>query len=143
MGGSLEHGSSSGAQAFGNLRNHRRGAQRRRGTTDRNYTWSSGTDDESGVDTIVGNLTNTSGVSQDVDSGFAPEVGVYTLVAIATDNAGNTNVSDLVFFVVYDPNGGHATGGGWFFRMKTAHFRTAEPTLGSQPSTRAAAPQAS
>jgi hypothetical protein len=75
----------------------------------------SATDDESGVASVVGNLTNTSGVSQDVDSGFEPEVGVYTLVVNATDNAGNTNVSDPVFFVVYDPDGGHATGGGWFY----------------------------
>ncbi len=75
----------------------------------------SATDDESGVATIVGSLTNTSGVSQIVDSGSAPAVGVYTLVVTATDNAGNTNVSDPVFFVVYDPDGGHATGGGWFY----------------------------
>jgi len=65
---------------------------------------------------IVGNLTNTSGVSQNVDSGdLVSAVGVYTLVVTATDNAGNTNVSDPVFFVVYDPDGGHATGGGWFY----------------------------
>jgi len=75
----------------------------------------SATDDESGVDTIAGNLTNTSGVSQIVDTRFEPEVGVYTLVVTATDNAGNTNKSDQVFFVVYDPNSGHATGGGWFY----------------------------
>jgi len=75
----------------------------------------SATDDLSGVDTIIGNLTNTSEVSQDVDSGFAPAVGVYTLVVTATDNASNTNVSDPVFFVVYDPNpAGRATGQGWF-----------------------------
>ena len=74
----------------------------------------SATDDESGVATVTGNLTNSSGVSQDVDSGFAPPVGVYTLVVTATDNAGNTNVSDPVFFVVYDPDGGSATGEGCF-----------------------------
>ncbi|PXF61856.1 MAG: hypothetical protein C4B59_01095, partial [Candidatus Methanogaster sp.] len=58
----------------------------------------SATDDESGVDTVVGTLTNTSEVSQDDESGFAPDVGVYTLVVTATDNASNTNVSDPVFF---------------------------------------------
>jgi len=71
--------------------------------------------DANGVDTIVGNLTNSSDVSLNVDSGFAPAVGVYTLVVTATDNACNINVSDPVFFVVYDPDGGHATGGGWFY----------------------------
>jgi parallel beta-helix repeat protein len=75
----------------------------------------SATDSESGVATIAGNLTNTIGVSQIVDSGFAPAVGVYTLVVTATDDAGNTNEGDPVFFVVYDPDGGHATGGGWFY----------------------------
>ena len=75
----------------------------------------SATDSESGVATIVGNLTNTSGVSQIVDSGFAPAVGVYTLVVTATDNASNTNESDPVFFVVYDSDSGHAIGSGWFY----------------------------
>ncbi len=74
----------------------------------------SATDDESGVATIVGNLTNTSEVSQNVSSSFAPPVGVYTLVVTATDNAGNTNDSDPVFFVVCDPDGGRATGGDRF-----------------------------
>jgi len=75
----------------------------------------SATDDENGVASIAGNLTNSSGVSQDVDSGDEPDVGVYTLVVTATDNAGNTNESDPVFFVVYDPAGGRATGKGWFY----------------------------
>jgi len=72
------------------------------------------TDDESGVATVTGSLTNSSGVSQNVDSGFVPPVGVYTLVVTANDTAGNINVSDPVFFVVYDPAGGRATGEGWF-----------------------------
>jgi len=71
--------------------------------------------DESGVATISGNLINTSGGSQDVDSGDEPDVGVYTLVVTANDTAGNSNVSDPVFFVVYDPAGGRATGKGWFY----------------------------
>ena len=76
----------------------------------------SATDNESGIATIVGNLTNTSDVSQSVNSSDnITEPGVYTLVVTATDNASNTNVSDPVFFVVYDPSGGHATGGGWFY----------------------------
>ncbi|KAF5412316.1 MAG: hypothetical protein C5S47_01675 [Candidatus Methanogasteraceae archaeon] len=97
--------------------------------------------DANGVATIAGNL-NTSDVSQNVvsNSSFAPPVGVYTLVVRATDNAGNTNVSDPVFFVVYDHEGGQAAAGS--IRMKTAHFRMAEQTSGSQQSTRTVAPQA-
>lgn len=73
------------------------------------------TDAESGVATIMGQLTNTTGDCQEVDTGFPPTTGVYTLVVVATDNAGNTAESDPVFFVVYDPEGGFATGGGWIY----------------------------
>jgi hypothetical protein len=58
-------------------------------------------------------LTNTAGEYQEVDSGFQSASGVYTLEVTATDVAGNTGESDPVFFVVYDPEGGFATGGGW------------------------------
>lgn len=71
------------------------------------------TDAQSGVATIVGQLTNAAGEYQEVDSGFTPQSGVYTLLVVATDNRGNTAESDPVFFVVYDPEGGFATGGGW------------------------------
>jgi len=69
--------------------------------------------DVSGVSTIVGQSTNTAGEYQEVESGFTPQPGVYTLVVVATDNRGNTGESDPVFFVIYDPEGGFATGGGW------------------------------
>lgn len=74
----------------------------------------SATDDESGIDTIVGNLTNTCGLSQNVYSGFTSRVGVYALVVTATDNAGNANESEPIFLVVYDPAGGRVTGEDWF-----------------------------
>jgi hypothetical protein len=54
----------------------------------------------------------------DVESGYMPEPGIYTLVVEATDLAGNTATSDHIFFVVYDPAGGFATGGGWFIPGK-------------------------
>ena len=71
-------------------------------------------DETSGVATAVGNLTGTSSGSQEVSSGFAPTPDVYTLVVKAADNAGNSAESAFLFFVVYDPEGGFATGGGWF-----------------------------
>ena len=40
-------------------------------------------------------------------------MGVYSLIVIAIDNAGNTAESEPVLFVVYDPSEGFATGGGW------------------------------
>ena len=40
--------------------------------------------------------------------------GVYRVLVRATDGAGNTAEStDVLFLVVYDPNGGFVTGGGW------------------------------
>lgn len=62
----------------------------------------------------IGELTDSSGETQQVESGFKPEPGVYTLVVEATDQAGNTAVSDTVNFVVYDPKRGFAIGVGWF-----------------------------
>ncbi len=62
----------------------------------------------------IGELTNSGGETQQVESGFKPEPGVYTLVVEATDQAGNTAVSDTVNFVVYDPKRGSARGSGWF-----------------------------
>jgi len=73
----------------------------------------SASDSLSGVESVAGYLTNTFGAAQEVPSGFKPEPGVYTLVAKAYDNAGNYAGSEPVYFVVYDPNGGFATGGGW------------------------------
>jgi hypothetical protein len=75
----------------------------------------SATDSVSGVATVVGTLTNTTGDSQEGDNGYIPDPGVYTLVVSAIDAAGNTEECDSVFFVVYDPEGGFATGGGWFY----------------------------
>ncbi len=74
----------------------------------------SATDSLSGVSTVVGSLTNTTGESKEVSSGFIPLPGVYTLVVNAIDRADNMVAGDPVFFVVYDPKGGFATGGGWF-----------------------------
>jgi parallel beta-helix repeat protein len=71
-------------------------------------------DSESGVANVSGELTNTAGETQAVETGFVPAPGVYTLVVSAEDNAGNQAVTEPVYFVVYDPSGGFATGGGWF-----------------------------
>ena len=45
-------------------------------------------------------------------SGDTPLPGVYTLTITAIDNAGN-EVTETRQFVVFDPTGGFATGGGW------------------------------
>jgi PKD repeat protein len=39
--------------------------------------------------------------------------GVYTLTLTVTDEAGNTAQAVFQYVVIYDPNGGFVTGGGW------------------------------
>jgi len=39
--------------------------------------------------------------------------GVYDLCVRATDDVGNTGPEECIFLVVYDPDGGYVTGGGW------------------------------
>jgi hypothetical protein len=70
------------------------------------------TDAESGVQSVIGHLDD--GVTTiEVSSGFQPLPGVYTLTVDATDEAGNTATQPR-FFVIFDPDAGFATGGGWF-----------------------------
>jgi len=74
----------------------------------------SASDNLSGVESVVGELTNSFGVSQTVSTGFLPVPGVYTLLVKSSDFADNYSESEIIYFVVYDPAGGFATGGGWF-----------------------------
>jgi len=74
----------------------------------------SATDPLSNVSSVLGTLTNTFAESQQVPNGFQPTAHVYTLVVRAIDKADNASESAPVNFVVYDPQGGFATGGGWF-----------------------------
>jgi len=55
------------------------------------------------------------GVSEDVEATFsAPgEAGIYDLCVRGTDAAGNTGPAECIMLVVYDPDGGFVSGGGW------------------------------
>lgn len=67
----------------------------------------------SGVDgTAVATVSDASGSSA-AASGDVLEPGVYTVVVSATDLAGNTATSEPHLLVIYDPEGGFVTGGGW------------------------------
>lgn len=69
------------------------------------------TDAESGIESVIGHLDD--GITTiDVDGGFQPPPGVYTLTVEAVDVAGNTATESL-FFIIFDPDVGFATGGGW------------------------------
>jgi hypothetical protein len=54
-------------------------------------------------------------ISEDVRATFtAPGTpGIYNLCARGTDAAQNTGAFECIMLVVYDPNGGFVTGGGW------------------------------
>ena len=70
------------------------------------------TDAESGVESVIGHLDD--GITTiDVSSGFPPPPGVYTLTVEAVDVAGNTAMESRSF-IIFDPEVGFATGGGWF-----------------------------
>ena len=65
-----------------------------------------------------------------ISDGYVPAPGVYTLAVDASDNAGNAAHSDPVFFVVYDPDGGFATGGGWFYPDSESTLPGGKATFG-------------
>lgn len=75
----------------------------------------SAVDEGTGLASIEGVLTNTAGQVLTIQNGYQPSPGVYSLVVNATDLAGNASQSQAIPFVVYDPTGGFATGGGWFY----------------------------
>lgn len=64
---------------------------------------------------VIATLVDIAGNEITVYSGnYLPSVsGVYTLIVTATDDTSNSATKSTIF-VVYDPNGGFATGGGWF-----------------------------
>ncbi len=53
--------------------------------------------------------------------------GVYTLKLTLTDNHGNTDTEQYQYVVVYDPNGGFVTGGGWIDSTGGAYV--ADPSM--------------
>jgi PKD repeat protein len=54
-------------------------------------------------------------------------VGVYTISATITDAAGESDTETFQYVVIYDPNGGFVTGGGWINSPLGAY--TPDPTL--------------
>jgi ABC-type oligopeptide transport system substrate-binding subunit/PKD repeat protein len=53
--------------------------------------------------------------------------GVYTITAIVTDLAGESSIATFKYVVIYDPNGGFVTGGGWINSPEGAYIPN--PTL--------------
>lgn len=53
--------------------------------------------------------------------------GVYTITATITDAAGESDTEAFQYVVIYDPNGGFVTGGGWIWSPEGAY--TADPSM--------------
>lgn len=73
----------------------------------------------------------TGSVEKDVVNGDIPQAGVYQLKLTAKDIAGNVT-EKCVSFVIYDPNGGFVTGGGWINSPAGAY--SIDPTLSGKAS---------
>jgi hypothetical protein len=83
---------------------------------------------------VWGDTTQSAGTVSEVggsgtanDSHTYTEAGVYTILAIVTDKDGDVGESIHQFVVIYDPDGGFVTGGGWFMSPVGAY--TADPAL--------------
>lgn len=81
-----------------------------------------------GNGTTTGTVTQGAGSGSVNDSHSYATPGVYTLKLIVTDNDGaDSNESVYQYVVVYDPNGGFVTGGGWIDSPAGAY--AADPSL--------------
>ncbi len=80
--------------------------------------WGDGTSSSATVDQSANSVSG----SHDYD-----EPGVYLLTLTVTDDDGNVDTETFRYVVVYDPNGGFVTGGGWINSPEGAYV--ADPEL--------------
>jgi hypothetical protein len=84
------------------------------------WDWGDGASSVGVVSEIDGSGTVTGGHAYAIPS-------VYTVKITLSDEFGLTAVSEFQYVVIYDPNGGFVTGGGWINSPAGAY--TADPTL--------------
>jgi VCBS repeat-containing protein len=77
--------------------------------------------------TSAGGVDEASGSGSVSGSHAYPAPGVYTVKLTVTDDDGDSGESIFQYVVIYDPNGGFVTGGGWIDSPVGAY--TADPTL--------------
>ncbi|MBI5353955.1 MAG: ExeM/NucH family extracellular endonuclease [Chloroflexi bacterium] len=70
------------------------------------WDWGDGT-------TSTGTITEANGLGSIANSHVYSTAGVYTVTVTVDDGYGNIDQAAYEFIVVYDPNGGFVTGGGW------------------------------
>lgn len=89
------------------------------------WDWGDGT-------TTTGTVTDSNGTGTINDSHVYITPGVYTVTVTVDDGYGNTDQATYEFVVVYDPNGGFVTGGGWIDSPAGAY--AADPSLAGKAS---------
>jgi PKD repeat protein len=77
--------------------------------------------------TSAGAVTETFGAGTITGDHSYATPGIYTVQVTVQDNFGNSDAAVYQFVVVYDPNGGFVTGGGWIDSPAGAY--TADPAL--------------
>jgi len=85
------------------------------------WDWGDGTIDS-------GTVTQGAGSGSVNDSHVYNEIGVFTIQLTVTDNAGGFATQELQFVIVFDPNGGFVTGGGWIDSPSGAYYQDGSPT---------------
>lgn len=71
--------------------------------------------------TSPGTVTETNGSGSVNGSHTYTSAGVYTVTLTVTDKDGGTGTSTCVYVIVYDPDGGFVTGGGWISSLAGAY----------------------
>jgi hypothetical protein len=77
--------------------------------------------------TSAGTVTETNGAGTVTGDHAYTTPGVYTVQVTVQDEFGNSDTEIFQYVVVYDPNGGFVTGGGWINSPAGAY--TADPSL--------------
>jgi PKD repeat protein len=84
------------------------------------WDWGDGT-------TSAGTVSETGGSGSVSDTHIYDTPGVYTIKLTVTDKDGDSGESYYLYVVVYDPEGGFVTGGGWIDSPEGAY--APDPTL--------------
>jgi hypothetical protein len=82
--------------------------------------------------TSAGTVTEAGGNGDVAGSHIYTTPGVYTITLTVTDKDGGTDSAIYQYVVVYDPNGGFVTGGGWIDSPAGAYLP--DPTLAGRAS---------
>jgi hypothetical protein len=75
----------------------------------------------------TGTITGSDGVYTVTDSWAYKQTGVYTIILTVEDDDGGNDTESYKYVVVYNPDGGFVTGGGWIMSPEGAY--TPDPDL--------------